>query len=337
MINEQIIKEFSASEKFLSFEGMEIAVKSQQEKMLAKGRIFDCEVLERKEDPKSSFFIFLTSLQDKKEFRTQFIYLIDEHWSCGDVYIEKGKINIFLFDAANSISHIFTAILDILNIFPDSTLYYCGPSIQKTLHECAYYALDNALALSKSAQLHEELAKVDTKISLGPFKTYGDYIKHAYINNHDTLCHIDAKNLLKLIDYIKPVSLNTLPQSLGSLFKNMQSIKLYARFVAPRNFQLNNGKKLQDYLELHKKTVDSKPQLRGLDHKMKKIKETALKYIEQQNDMEQQRQEDPTAHSAACAKFFPNFLTLHYLHTAPQTSKDIKEKQADCSNAYFKL
>ena len=336
MVSEQIIKEFNASENTLSFEAMKFVVESQQARMRKKGRVFNCEVLERTKHPENSFLTFLRSLPNKDNFRTQFIYLSALHWSCGDVFIEKGKIRFFLFDAANSLYVVFLTILDILKTLPDSTLYYCGPGIQKTLSECAYYAIDNALALSKNEKLHEELAKVDINTPLGPFKTYGEYIRHMFINDPNMRSYISFSEVLELIDYIKPVPILAIPQSFGSLFKNMQSIEMYNKLVAPRSLQLHNGKPLKDYLETHTKVVEDKPQLRGLDHKMAKIKNVALEYQEQQREKVVERNSElPSAdHSSS----FPNFLTLHFLnyaepkYTAPKTSKkDTSENEVNFS------
>lgn len=308
-INKQIELEFRGSNSEMTSEAMRIAVQSQQVRMKNKMRAFHCEVLEgTSTKSRGSFISFLESLQKKESLRTQFIYSTLDHWSCGDIYINEGDVKFFLFDAANSLPCILLATIEIFKYHPHATVYYAGPSVQKTTDECAYFALDNALALSKCKELYGELAKVNTRGPVGPFKSFSDYITNTYLQYPDIFSHVPMDGMLEVRDRINYLSLNVLPSKLGGLLKNMQSFDTYNRAVRPRNFFLNNGKTLSSYLEKHTKEVDGNIQLRGMDYKKAKIKKIALEYINEQQKTVEERSESSSAHISR----LPNFFTIHY-------------------------
>lgn len=81
------------------------------------------------------------------------------HWSTADVQINKGKIHIYLLDAANFIPSVASSIALIHSKCPDCVLTYSGGEIQDDTENCATFSLDHAFRLSKILGLHAQLAQ----------------------------------------------------------------------------------------------------------------------------------------------------------------------------------
>lgn len=165
-----------------TLENLAFLIRRKKERMFAKGKLFNCFVLNYAVR-NNEYIEFLNQLKLnlKKIFNgTKFQLVIYEeklhHWTTVDIYIRDGKIKSFVLDASNSGDNVAKEIRE---IFPDgqhylydfdivkdekrnNDPYYCGlfRYIQTRDIGCRVFAFEHAKQLSKISgeELYKELS-----------------------------------------------------------------------------------------------------------------------------------------------------------------------------------
>lgn len=286
MFDNQFIQEFQENASpTLSSPSMEMAIESIKAHQKNKNRTFNCFVCDENSN-KKEWVQFLKAIQTNKagkEGRCQVLYKRESHWSVMDLQIKNGQIDIFLVDSANSLPHVLNTIKKIARHCPKARIKYLGPSIQHDNASCGYFALDQALALSKIDDLHQILPSYVYYGSVGSYGSYLDYIKKMI--QTPFLERYNTSRLINAIEKVGYISSNRLPEQFGGLLKNIQSLS-DQRF-SKKDYFTNNHTLLDDYIAKHTgyshdQSADEEPKKQNLalEYKKRKIRKRALSHIE---------------------------------------------------------
>lgn len=284
--------EFASDQSTLSPAAMVIAVEGKKMALRAKGREFNCLVLHNGRDSaENQLSDFLKYLEANKatfpnNTRYQLLYRMINHWSVADVRVIEGQLEFFLLDAANSLPHVLASFIDIRTHCPEARLHYCGPTLQNDNDNCAYFALDHAVCLSKLPDLYEQIRDVVDGISADP-DFYFNYINSMVSKYPDDvlLKGVEAASALDVVRTVQYIRCDHLPQTFGSLFKNIQSISMYGTMFRGKEYKRRNGAGLDAYIDKHmvlfKTNVSSLPKQRNdaIDYKKLKLQEAAMRYL----------------------------------------------------------
>ncbi len=281
MQSTKILKTLNPEESVFTLDEMTIAVANKKKRRAVKKMDFNCFVLDR-DEKNDELATFLTHLQSIKSdlvdgTRFQIVYRYLDHWSTMDVQIKSGKLSFYLFDAANDIPKLLSAMTIINNIFPDAILSFTAPSIQHDRQDCATFAFDAACRLAKISELHSKIGKIDANQPIGPFKNYNEYLKEMMQSEEgqgilDILADdktlksfrnsegkFDLSLLLTVTNKLKYISSLAFPVEFAPLMRNAQSFQILGKiFNLPgyENAKGNDTQLLQDYVKARTTTIE---------------------------------------------------------------------------------
>ena len=291
-----IKREFERAEN-LSPEAMAIAVETLK---YGKGKKvsekFKCFVLKNNE-----LISFLTNLEKFKNslYSTRFQLLFKDdfksnnftidHWLTIDVFVEKGKIEFILVDAANNIRTLLYLFTTLHSFCPDALITQLSVRIQAD-DNCAYFALTHAGSLSKITDFHLK-GTICKEKNVGDFKDYKDYAKMLIEDDRTLTERLDYQKLMNALEKVSYIPMHKIPKDFGSLFKNTQLLSDFYNIFDTSYLIRSNGQPVVDYIEKHSERDWSKPyrlhfQNKGIQHKIDKIKKPILHYLESLSESE---------------------------------------------------
>jgi hypothetical protein len=220
-----------------SKEAMVMAVARKKWGRLSKCADFNCLVVsdDYDEEEPDKLMAFLNKHSDVIEQGTRFqivIFSEQAHWLAIDCQMNNNQFEFFILDGAIYGDCLQKTITLISQEIPDAIIHYLSltkeTKIQRDFDECGAFALDFLFCLSKIPNLYD-LIKSASKEPTGDLAArFSDLIE---------------KNQLKA------VPAEDLPEDLGCILRNMQSIKTLDSIFGNKAYKASATESLKDYVD----------------------------------------------------------------------------------------
>ena len=263
-------------------ETMLVLVEGVKRKQHAKKRAFHCEVICASGVlSESDLYHFFVNLSYKSASRRHILIKRRNHWTAMELMVIDGKINVYLFDAANSLPHVLEIIYLLNHTHPTAIIYYSGATTQRDRHNCAFFSLHNILSLSKIKNLFSILPTITNRRRIGMYKNYADYIYQ--ISNEIKLIDIKFNQVNEISSLINYIPITNFPCQFGSLVQNYQNLLDLEHLNPTKKFiRTIKNKPVDCFIKAH--TEENRNMV--ILHTKDKLITDALALIEQEAEVE---------------------------------------------------